>query len=157
MKQLILIFFCTGALSLFTTQLYAQQDKIAEENASQQKATSNDIAEADLLILANVSAKELKFEIVPNTQVNFPGTHDRKSFWEAERENLPRPAQPGVTYRNIGIQLRIVSRFADIDRIVSEALGEIPLSEPQSISVSNQDSGRNIQNQNGLIRISEKP
>ena len=29
----------------------------------------------------------------------------------------------------IGIRLRIVSRFADIERIVSEALGEIPVSD----------------------------
>jgi hypothetical protein len=34
-----------------------------------------------------------------------------------------------VTYRDIGIRLKIVSRFADIDRIVAEALGEVPVSD----------------------------
>ena len=37
--------------------------------------------------------------------------------------------EPGVTYRNIGIQLKITSRFADIERIVAEALGEVPVTE----------------------------
>jgi hypothetical protein len=37
--------------------------------------------------------------------------------------------EPGVTYRNIGIRLKIVSRFADIERIVAEALGEVPVTD----------------------------
>lgn len=83
----------------------------------------------DVLILANVSADELKFEVVPNTKVEFPGTHERETVWESERQNLPKSVEPGVTYRNIGIQLRISSRFADIERIVAEALGEIPITD----------------------------
>ena len=84
---------------------------------------------ADLSITANVTARELKFEVVPNADVTFTGNHARKTTWEAERQNLPRPVEPGVTYRNIGIQLKIVSVFADIDRIVAEALGEVPITD----------------------------
>jgi hypothetical protein len=76
-----------------------------------------------------VTARELKFEVVPNADVTFTGNPERKTSWEAERENLPRPVQPGVTYRNIGIRLKIVSVFADIDRIVAEALGEVPVTD----------------------------
>jgi hypothetical protein len=82
--------------------------------------------DADLVIIANVQAKELRFETVPNPNVEFPGQPQRATEWSAERTNLPRPVQPGVTYRDIGIRLKIVSRFADIDRIVAEALGETP-------------------------------
>jgi hypothetical protein len=82
--------------------------------------------DADLVIIANVHAKELTFETVPNPTVEFPGRPQRATEWSAERENLPRPVEPGVTYRDIGIRLKIVSRFADIDRIVAEALGETP-------------------------------
>jgi hypothetical protein len=66
---------------------------------------------------------------VPNPTVEFSGQPERRTVWDAERQNLPRPAQPGVTYRDIGIRLKITSVFADIDCIVAEALGEIPVSE----------------------------
>lgn len=96
----------------------------------QQDAASTDSAEsADLSITANVTARELRFETVPNPKVEFTGSHERKTVWEAERGNLPRPVQPGVTYRDIGIRLKITSVFADIDRIVAEALGEVPVTD----------------------------
>ncbi|MGB7922492.1 MAG: hypothetical protein WCF57_04550 [Pyrinomonadaceae bacterium] len=108
----------------------AQTREQPEAPASAQDAARSDSAEsADLSITANVTARELRFELVPNPQVEFTGSHERKTEWEAERENLPRPVQPGVTYRDIGIRLKITSVFADIDRIVAEALGEVPLSD----------------------------
>jgi hypothetical protein len=85
--------------------------------------------EADLAITARVTARELRFDAVPNPSVEFPGRPERATSWEAERTNLPRPVQPGVTYRDIGVRLKIVSVFADIDRIVAEALGEVPKTE----------------------------
>lgn len=84
---------------------------------------------ADIAITANVRARSLTFETVPNPTVEFPGKPASDTVWEAQRENLPTPVQPGVTYRNIGIRLKITSVFRDIDRIVAEALGEIPVSE----------------------------
>jgi len=86
-------------------------------------------ANADLSITARVTADSLRFEKVPNPRVEFTGRPERATVWEADRENLPRPAQPGVTYRNVGITLRITSVFADIDRIVAEALGEVPVND----------------------------
>lgn len=100
--------------------------------------TDNDQTEAtdekttDVSITANVTARELKFETVPNPTVEFPGKPARETVWDAKRENLPRPVEPGVTYRDIGIRLRISSRFADIERIVAEALGEVAPSENDS-------------------------
>ena len=86
-------------------------------------------AEADLSITARVTADSLRFEKVPNTRVEFTGRPERQTVWEADRQNLPQEVRPGVTYRDIGITLRITSVFADIDRIVAEALGEVPPSE----------------------------
>jgi hypothetical protein len=86
-------------------------------------------ANADLSITARVTADSLRFEKVPNPRVEFTGRPERETVWEAERENLPPQVQPGVTYRDVGITLRITSVFADIDRIVAEALGEVPLSD----------------------------
>jgi hypothetical protein len=74
----------------------------------------------------------MRFEVVPDPKVEFPGKPERKTAWEAERQNFPRPVEPGVTYRNIGIQLKITSVFVDIDRIVAEALGEVTVRDDQS-------------------------
>ncbi|MCA1566448.1 MAG: hypothetical protein LC803_12565 [Acidobacteria bacterium] len=92
-------------------------------------ATTNATGEPDLSITANVYARELLFEVVPTPKVEFPGRPRRDTVWEAERTNLPPQVQPGVTYRDIGIRLKITSVFADIERIVAEALGEIPASD----------------------------
>ncbi|MBV9923530.1 MAG: hypothetical protein JOZ96_00710 [Acidobacteria bacterium] len=86
-------------------------------------------ANADVSITARVTAESLRFEKVPNPRVEFTGQPRRETVWESERENLPQEVRPGETYRNIGITLHIRSVFADIDRIVAEALGEIPKSE----------------------------
>jgi hypothetical protein len=85
--------------------------------------------EPDLSITGSVTARELRFEVVPTPKVEFPGRPRRDTVWEAERTNLPAEVQPGVTYRDIGIRLKITSVFADIERIVAEALGEIPTSD----------------------------
>ena len=101
-------------------------------------------ANADLSITARVTADSLRFEKVPNTRVEFPGRPERATVWEAERENLPPQVQPGVTYRDIGITLRITSVFADIDRIVAEALGEVPVrDEPRTTPPAAPPAGSN--------------
>jgi hypothetical protein len=94
--------------------------------AAQSETQTADMEHADLAITANVTARELRFEVVPNPTVEFPGQPERKTVWAADRQNLPRPVQPFTTYRDIGVRLIITSVFADIDRIVAEALGETP-------------------------------
>jgi hypothetical protein len=100
----------------------------AARDTQPQRAGGAD-ANADLSITARVTAAEVRFEKVPNPRVDFTGKPERVTVWEAERENLPPQVQPGVTYRNVGITLRITSVFADIDRIVAEALGEVPVND----------------------------
>lgn len=101
----------------------AQQPTPSPSQTDPESETSRD----DILILVNLKAKELRFEAVPNTSVEFPGNPARTTWWVTQRQNLPDKVEPGVTYRDIGIQLRISSRFEDIDRIVREALGEAPV------------------------------
>lgn len=121
----------TGAQSRSASQQSQSQSQAQAQPQSQEARraparTGGRDAEADVSITARVTADSLRFEKVPNPRVEFTGKPERETAWEAERENLPEQAQPGVTYRNIGITLRIVSVFADIDRIVAEALGEVP-------------------------------
>ncbi len=104
---------------------------VQRDDAPQETKSTPDVSteSADIVITATVKARELTFEVVPNPTVEFPGKHKRDTVWDAVRENLPPAVQPGVTYRDIGIRLKIVSRFADIERIVAEALGEVPVTD----------------------------
>jgi hypothetical protein len=125
-------------MSSAAPRTFAQQQQTTDQTAAPAAAVTSPTTQSDdarrttsqtndLEITANVTARELRFEVVLDPKVEFPGQPNRDTVWEAERQNLPRPVQPGVTYRNIGIQLIITSRFADIERIVAEALGEVPL------------------------------
>ena len=69
----------------------------------------------DIEISAVVKARELRFEEVPETDVRFPGHPERESVWESERENLPDEVEPGVTYRNPRVRLRIASALVEED------------------------------------------
>lgn len=137
--------FCLLCLLTFVLQIAAQQRKTPQTSGKPNTSTTaTDGKTDDISITANVTARELKFEIVPNPTVEFTGKPERQTVWEADRQNLPRPVEPGVTYRNIGIQLRITSRFADIERIVAEALGEIPISDDapkNNVAAQTQTSG----------------
>lgn len=114
-------FYGAAFFLLFSSQVFAQNPN---QNTSKETQTQADEKNSDVIITATVRAKELKFEVVPKPTVNFPGNQPRQTVWEADRTNLPQTVEPGVTYRDIGIRLRIYSRFAEIQRIVIEALDE---------------------------------
>jgi hypothetical protein len=67
----------------------------------------------DIELTANVKARELRFEEVPETDVHPPA--------KTERENLPEEVEPGVTYRNPRVRLRIASALVDAE---GDAQGE---------------------------------
>ncbi|HEY0049888.1 MAG TPA: hypothetical protein VGB68_11405 [Pyrinomonadaceae bacterium] len=118
---------CGIFILLFSLAAFSQTDAPTPQNQIKNQTTTDpDEKNSDLVITANVRARELKIEIVPNPTVEFPGKPERRTVWEADRENLPEKTEPGVTYRNIGIRLRIYSRFAEIQRIVLEAIDEEP-------------------------------
>ncbi|HEU4593613.1 MAG TPA: hypothetical protein VFS10_00500 [Pyrinomonadaceae bacterium] len=118
------------AASSAQAQTAERPSRTQQQPLSSSTATPpGDEAEADLSITARVTARELLFRKVPNPKVEFTGRPRRETVWEAERENLPAEVRPGVTYRDIGIKLRITSVFADIERIVAEALGEVPVTD----------------------------
>ena len=65
----------------------------------------------DIEFSANVKARELRFEEVPETKVRFWGQPDRNSVSVNERKNLPEKVQQGVTYRAISVRSRIASEL----------------------------------------------
>jgi hypothetical protein len=124
----VLVVLMMAAAGLWSDVL-AQTPARSQSRAQGQPRESEADANADLFITARVTADSLRFEKVPNPRVEFTGRPRRETAWESERENLPQQVRPGETYRNVGITLHIRSVFADIDRIVAEALGEVPKSE----------------------------
>ncbi len=140
---------CVAAVPLAAQTQPAPQRRDAPPAASATVSPSPTPADAagapgepDLSITANVTARELQFEVVPTPKVEFPGRPRRDTVWEAERTNLPPQVQPGVTYRDIGIRLKITSVFADIERIVAEALGEIPASDDAPPEINSNENAR---------------
>jgi hypothetical protein len=94
----------------------------------------SDVKAADVAIIANITIKEMRFDSVPDPKVEFLGKDKTTTIWHTDRYNLPDKIEPGVTYRNVGIRLKITSTLADIDRIVAEALGEIPVNDSNKSS-----------------------
>lgn len=66
----------------------------------------------DIEFTADVKASSLHFEKVPDTEVDFWGNTLRNSVWSSRRENLPEEVQPGVTYRDARVRLRIATELA---------------------------------------------
>lgn len=65
----------------------------------------------DIDFVADVKARELHFEEVPDTGVRFWGSRECDSVSGSERENLPEEVRRGVTYRNVSVRLRIASEL----------------------------------------------
>ena len=66
----------------------------------------------DIEIDAGVEMRELRFEKVPDPEVNFRGNTRRNSVWTSRRTNLPDEVQEDVVYRDAGIKLRIATEIA---------------------------------------------
>jgi hypothetical protein len=79
--------------------------------------------EPDVAIYVTLRAKELRFEFVPEVTVTFTGDPRNINVSQNDRQNLPKPVQPRVLYRDIGIRLTITTTLANIEQILDEALG----------------------------------
>jgi hypothetical protein len=71
---------------------------------------------ADIELTADVKARELRFEEVPETEVRFTTHPERESASGTDRENLPHEVEPGVTYRDPTVRLRIATALAEAQR-----------------------------------------
>ena len=65
----------------------------------------------DIEVGAVVRAKRLRFEKVPDTEVDFHG--DEESVSGTERENLPDEVEPGVEYRDVRVRWRAAARLSE--------------------------------------------
>jgi hypothetical protein len=65
-------------------------------------------ARGDVVILASVSVQELRFDREPRGRVRVLGCGERDGLQVLERRNLPERVQPGVTYRDVYVSVRIL-------------------------------------------------
>jgi hypothetical protein len=89
----------------------------------------------DLEITATVHFRQLRFDVVGEPRVEFTGTPERHTVWNAERIHLPRPVQPGVTYRDGGVRLTISSTFADLARLYNGPPANPPAGAAEAAAV----------------------
>lgn len=64
---------------------------------------------------ADVRARELRFDKVPDPEVRFSGEPEPRSDWRTERENLPSRVQEKVVYRNARVRLLIAGEATGPD------------------------------------------
>lgn len=128
MQKLVVMAIALGLCSFGTASALAQtqQEILSPTTTTSENGTPTSPDAADLAITSTVTARELRFQVVPNSKIEFSGSPERITGWQTQRENVPKRVQAGVTYRNIGVHLEITSVFSDIDRIVSDALGDVP-------------------------------
>ncbi len=84
-----------------------------------EKKRSDSLKNPDVEFTANVRARELRFDEVPDTKV-YPTA-------QTERENLPdevRPEDVGTTFRNASVKLRIASELTVSEPDLREESGE---------------------------------
>jgi aminopeptidase N len=77
----------------------------------------------DIEFTANVKARELRFEEVPENDVRFRSNPENESVWGTERENLPEEVEAGETYRDPRVRLRIATKITDagLERALKKA------------------------------------
>ncbi len=78
------------------------------------------MTEPDIEIGAVVKARKLRFEIVPETEVQ-AGGEPAVGGSQTERENLPERVEPGVTYRDVTVRWRAAARLEVADEADKEA------------------------------------
>ena len=69
----------------------------------------------DIEFTADVRAREMRFDEVPETEVRFTGQPDRASVSGTERQNLPEKVRRGVTYRNFSLRLHIATELIETE------------------------------------------
>jgi len=102
---------CAAGVLLTATRAAAQSAAAAPcplAAAADSARGDSTAARGDVVILASVSAQELRFDREPTGRVRVLGCGERDGLRVLERRNLPERVQPGVTYRDVYVSVRIL-------------------------------------------------
>jgi hypothetical protein len=78
------------------------------------RATADSV-KPDIAIFARVEARELRFNSPPQTSLQLSGCPQLDTSLVVLRTNLPKPVQPGVTYRNVVVDFRLLMKMTDLE------------------------------------------
>ncbi|MEX2271776.1 MAG: hypothetical protein WD690_09910 [Vicinamibacterales bacterium] len=96
--------------------------------------------DADLVFTATVRFDSLTVERTGAPTVEFSGALLDRTEWTVERINLPATLEPGVTYRNGGIRLRVLATFKTAEAFLQalDALkAQAAAAKPQNDRIKN--------------------
>jgi hypothetical protein len=96
---------CAAGMLLAPSHATAQSSAPA---SSCPLASVADSARADVVIIASASIQELRFDREPNARLRVLGCGEGEGLRVLERRNLPERVQPGVTYRDVYVSVRIL-------------------------------------------------
>jgi hypothetical protein len=102
---------CAAGMLLMPGHATAQSPAAASScplAAVADSARPDSAARADVAIIASVSIRELRFEREPSARLRVLGCGEREGLRVLERRNLPERVQPGVTYRDVYVSVRIL-------------------------------------------------
>lgn len=93
--------------------VHAPSSSVAASNAPSTSVGTTGALETDddaaISFKSTIRARELKFEQAGHVHVTFPQSDQSKSKFSSVRTNFPKPVQPGVTYKNIRVDVDIHS------------------------------------------------
>jgi hypothetical protein len=72
------------------------------------------ITRPDVEMGARVKAKRLRFERMPEAEVEFEEKPAAESFSGSERKNLPQEVEAGRTYEDVEVRWRAAARIAKV-------------------------------------------
>ncbi|MGQ0814606.1 MAG: hypothetical protein ACT4O1_09085 [Gemmatimonadota bacterium] len=113
-----------GAICAFLA-LMPLADVVAQTCPPPRAATPSDTTRPDIAIVARVRAAALRFDVRPSATLQVAGCPAVDTTHVVVRTNLPKPVEPGVTYRNVTVDFRLTTRFRDIDCFLAELLPTI--------------------------------
>ena len=104
---------------LFSASTAAAQQPEAQQSracpAPRSMGALADSIKPDIAIIARVQAAELRFSSQPQTSLQLFGCPQVDTSMVVLRTNLPKPVQPGVTYRNVMVDFRLNIKLTELD------------------------------------------
>jgi len=103
-----------------------------------------DSAAADVVIVATVHADEVRFDREPTARLRVAGCPEGAGLRVLERRNLPDRIQPGVTYRDVQLSVRILGALnaACIAALAGDTAAALRLSPGRCVTVRSPATAR---------------
>ncbi len=102
-----------GACILAFSVLVVGETPSLAQTTTTASGTPPPSTDADVVLDADVHIQSIRYVAVPrNAKVKVSGVNQLGGY-TITKTNLPAHPKPGVTYRNVRIQLHVASRFVD--------------------------------------------